>query len=99
MQSFVRVLQRVPFNDKIDHFEYSCIFSQLKDFANIKFTSILPISFNSSLQLKHNEKMLAKLIDEDEIAKCFLRQKEFKDKEVDNVEVEIFRPFVFHTHF
>ncbi|PAV90455.1 hypothetical protein WR25_14603 isoform L [Diploscapter pachys] len=53
------------------------------------FGSILVIAYNAGyfLQLKHNEKMLAKLIDEDEIAKCFLRQKEFKDKEVDNVEL------------
>lgn len=93
-------LTKSLFNDEIDHFEYSrIVFLNYERFCKYQIYFHSPIPFNFSLQLKHNQKMLEKLIDEDEIAKCFLRQKEFKDKEVDNIEVEIFRLFVFHTHF
>uniref|UniRef100_A0A1I7V2T6 J domain-containing protein n=1 Tax=Caenorhabditis tropicalis TaxID=1561998 RepID=A0A1I7V2T6_9PELO len=37
--------------------------------------------------LAYNQKQLDKLIDEDEIAKCFLRQKEFRDANFESSEV------------
>ncbi|EGT38319.1 hypothetical protein CAEBREN_32726 [Caenorhabditis brenneri] len=37
--------------------------------------------------LAYNQKQLDKLIDEDEIAKCFLRQKEFRDSNFESSEV------------
>ncbi|CAJ0595318.1 unnamed protein product [Cylicocyclus nassatus] len=39
------------------------------------------------IQLRNQERRLSKLIDEQEIAKSFMRQREFRDKDLDNVEM------------
>ncbi|RCN48435.1 DnaJ domain protein [Ancylostoma caninum] len=53
------------------------------------FGTVLIVLYNLGyiFQMKARERRLAKLIDEDEIAKSFLRQSEFRDKPMDSVEM------------
>ncbi|VDM82471.1 unnamed protein product [Strongylus vulgaris] len=42
----------------------------------------------ATFQLKNQERRLSKLVDEDEIAKSFLRQREFRGKKTDSLEMQ-----------